>query len=322
MVRRQCIVALLLNLVSLTVLAQTEETVRLNTVSLVLDGTLTMPANAIKPVPVVLLIAGSGSTDRNGNILVPAGRPNGVKADSYRMLADSLAILGVAVVRYDKRGVGRSVRVDMSEKDLTFDTYIQDAIAWLNQLRADKRFFRFAVVGHSEGSLIGMVAARQAKASAFVSLAGPGSDIATKLKAQLGPQLPETAKQSIFNALDSLKAGLPVTPPTQYPVIRQMFRPSVQPYLISWMKYDPAVQLRLLTTPVLIIQGRRDIQVMVADAELLKADRPDATMVLFDEMNHILKNAPADPTENFKTYSNPTLPLTPGLATTIASFVK
>ena len=322
MTYRLYIPALLLNLISLIALAQTEEPIRLNTGSLVLDGTLILPANATKLVPVVLLIAGSGPTDRDGNISVPAGRPNGVKAGSYRMLADSLAKLGVAVVRYDKRGVGRSVWVDMSEKNLTFETYIQDATAWLDQLRADKRFSRFAVVGHSEGSLIGMVAAHQTKANAFVSLAGPGSDIATKLKAQLGSQLPETARQSVFNALDSLKAGLEVTPPTQYPVIRQMFRPSVQPYMISWMKYDPAVQLRLLTIPVLIIQGKRDIQVMVADAELLKAARPDATMVLFDEMNHILKNAPADRIENFKTYSNPTLPLTPGLATAIADFVK
>ncbi|WP_020605685.1 alpha/beta fold hydrolase [Spirosoma spitsbergense] len=180
------------------------------------------------------------------------------------------------------------------------------------------------MAGHSEGSLIGMIAARQTHADACISLAGPGDDITSKLKTQLKPQLPETDREAVFKALDSLKAGYTLgSLPTAYPAIHQLFRPSVQPYLISWMKYDPAVQLKIVTIPVLIIQGRRDVQVLVQDAELLKTALPDAQLVLFDAMNHCFKPVKTNSMQEAQTsYNNPDEPLTPGLATTIARFVK
>lgn len=303
--------------------AQTNEAVQLKTADLTLVGTLTLPAKIKRAVPVALLIAGSGPTDRNGNNPIPAGQPNSVKSNTYQLLADSLAARGIAVLRYDKRAVGGSVKPGMTEQGLTFENYIQDAVGWLNQLRADKRFSTIIVVGHSEGSLIGMVAARQAKADAFISLAGSGDDIGRKLKTQLGPQLGALDKQETFNALDSLQAGYLIRKlPTPYPAVQQLFRPSIQPYMISWMKYDPAAQISLLTIPVLIIQGKNDLQVTLTDAQRLKAGQPTAKLVVFDQMNHLLKNAPADRLANIATYSQADLPLTPGLVTTMANFIK
>jgi pimeloyl-ACP methyl ester carboxylesterase len=316
--------ALLSIIVCGSALAQPEEPMQLETADLVLDGTLTLPPAGTGPVPIVLLIAGSGPTDRNGNNPIPVGQPNSVKANAYKMLADSLAALGIATLRYDKRGVGRSIKIGMTEQSMTFETFINDATAWGNKLKADKRFSKLVVAGHSEGSLIGMIAARQTHADAYISLAGPGDDITSKLKTQLKPQLPEADREAVFKALDSLQSGYMLgSLPTAYPAIHQLFRPSVQPYLISWMKYDPAVQLKLLTIPVLIIQGRRDVQVLVQDAELLKAALPEAQLVLFDAMNHGFKNVKTDSMQEAQTsYNNPDAPLTPGLATRVARFVK
>ena len=282
---------------------------------LILEGTLTMPANPKKTVPVVLFIAGSGPTDRNGN----SGKL--LQTNCYQQLADSLAARGVAVLRYDKRGSGTNQKVaagKLNEEKARFDNYVADAIGFVAQLKTDKRFSKIVIAGHSEGSLVGMLAARQTQAAGFVSIAGPGRNIAEVLKVQL-KTLPDTLRNVAYRHLDSLRAGQVVRQPNF--MLLNLFRPSVQPYLMSWMQYDPAQEIKRFVGPVLIIQGKHDIQVAVSEAEALKVARPDAKLVLFDEMSHILKNAPADRAENIKTYNEPALPLTPGLAGIIAGFV-
>lgn len=321
MTRFLFLLAPLMSLVSYATIAQTEETMHYTVtqpanVSLTLDGTLTLPANMTKPVPVVLLIAGSGPTDRDCN------SGYGLKTDAFKMLADSLQRLGVAMLRYDKRGTGTNVREaakTVKESDLRFRHGADDAAGFVRQLLADRRFSKVIVAGHSEGSLVGMLAAEQTKASGFISISGPGRNSADVIKDQLST-LPDSMRNVATRDLDSLKAGQLVKQPPI--MLLALFRPSVQPYLISWMKYDPAVEIKKLKVPVLIINGKHDIQVSVAEAERLKAARPDADLILFDDMNHILKNAPEDRAENMKTYNNPTLPLTPGLATAIAEFAK
>jgi pimeloyl-ACP methyl ester carboxylesterase len=311
-------------LTALRVLAQSEEPIQLKADAFTLGGTLALPANLKGPIPVVLIIAGSGPTDRDGNSPVPIANLGTIKAGTYKLLSDSLVRKGIAVARYDKRFSGKSILLTAKEEDLRFDTYITDAVGFLQQLKSDKRFSKVVVLGHSEGSLIGMVAAKRANADAYISVAGSGDNIASKLKTQLGVQLAADDKEQTFKALDSLKAGFTLsTLPTNIPAIKQMFRPSVQPYMISWMKYDPAEQLKALTIPVLIIQGKRDMQVKVDDAEKLKAARPTNKLVLFDQMTHTLKDiAGDDQMTNLKTYTDPGLPLTPGLASAIATFVK
>ncbi len=325
--RYRLIITFLSLLTGLTTFAQSEEPIHYKItvpagIDLTLDGTLTLPANLTKPVPVVLIIAGSGSTDRDGNSPAPIATFGTLKAGTYRMLADSLVRQGIAVARYDKRGSGANIAATMKvlkPQDHRFDYYISDAVGFIRQLQADKRFSKVVVAGHSEGSLVGMLATIETKASGFISLAGAGRNIADVLKVQF-KGLPEEQRQLVYQDLDSLRSGQTVHKPAL--VALMVLHPLLQPAMISWMKYDPANELKRIKGPVLIINGKQDIQVAASEAETLKAARPDARLLLFDQMNHVLKNAPTDTTENFKTYTDPALPLTAGLATAIAQFVK
>jgi alpha-beta hydrolase superfamily lysophospholipase len=209
------------------------------------------------------------------------------------MLAEALAAEGIASVRYDKRGIAASVIKDLKEVDMRFEDLVVDAAAWITQLRNDARFASVTVVGHSEGSLVGMLAARTARADAFISLAGiarRASDvIRDQLKAQpLSAELASTSE----TILQALEAGQ--TTPTVPPVLAALYRPSVQPYLISLFAYKPSLEIAALRVPTLLVQGTTDIQVPVAEADALKAARPEATLRVIEGMNHVLKTAPAD----------------------------
>ncbi|HLI92563.1 MAG TPA: alpha/beta fold hydrolase [Puia sp.] len=291
------------------------ETLSLKTATGTLVGTLVVPADQ-KKVPVVLIIAGSGPTDRDGN------SPNmGLHSDMYKLLADSLASHGIASFRYDKRGVGASAGAMTSKADLTFDDYIADAAGWIELLRKDPRFSRTVVLGHSEGSLVGMVAAREAKADAYISAAGAGDRIDKVLLPQIEVQSAGLA-DSARRLFDSLAEGLAVHVASGPLLV--LFRPSIQRYMISWMKYDPRNEIKKLTVPILILQGTADLQVTIADAEKLKAARPDAILNLIPGMNHIFRDAGAgaDRAANLATYSNPSLPLDATLVGDIVSFIN
>ena len=303
--------------------AQTEETLRYNitspaNASLTLEGTLTIPAGAKKPVPVILLIAGSGPTDRNSNSAIPGYD----SINTFRQLAESLAKQGVAVFRYDKRGAGTNRSAFIAQmKGLigsTFDDAVSDAAGFIRQLQADKRFSRVVVAGHSEGSLVGMLAATQTKASAFISIAGAGQSIADVIKAQFRASGAAVAlvDKSIIG-IDSLKAGYTVQTLPLMPVPR-----SQQAYLINWMHYDPAIEINNFVGPVLLIQGKRDIQVAVSEAERLKKARPSAQLTFFDTMSHILKEAPTDRMANMATYKDARLTVIPGVVDVMAAFAK
>jgi pimeloyl-ACP methyl ester carboxylesterase len=285
-----------------------EDPIQLTTSTGTIRGRLLTPSRAGK-VPVALIIAGSGPTDRDGNSPLLPG-----KNDAYKMLAEALGADGIASVRYDKRGIGESRPAGPpSEASLQFDTYVADAAAWVTQLAADERFSRVIVVGHSEGSLIGMLAARKTSAAAFVSIAGAARRASDILRDQLRQQL--TGMPVLLDATEtvikSLEAGTVVDPlPLPIPAVpplASLFRPSVQPYLISWIKYLPSNELKDLTIPVLILQGTTDLQVTVDEAKALKAAKRDAELRIIDGMNHVMKAAPADPILNVATYSNPDL---------------
>jgi pimeloyl-ACP methyl ester carboxylesterase len=280
-------------------------------------GTLLMPAAATGKVPAALIIAGSGPTDRDGNSAL-AGRN-----DSLRRLAEALADAGVASLRYDKRGLGGSAVSGLSEADLRFETFVQDAASWVSFLRNDPRVSTITVLGHSEGALIGMLAARAARADGFVSIAGPGQRASDLLRAQLTPQLaalPELAAASEA-VLASLEAGETTTALPALPALAQLFRPSVQPYLISWFTYRPTEAIARLAVPVLIVQGTTDIQVPVTEAEALGRAKPDARLTIVPGMNHVLKLA-SDPTQQRASYGDPSLPIAPALAEAMTGFVR
>ncbi len=275
-----------------------------------LSGTLDLPAGK-GPFPVTLLIAGSGPTDRNGN------QPPFLVNDSLKKLGEALAQRGIAVLRYDRRGVGASRLAQPGERDLRFDMLVEDAADWVKLLRADKRFTRVGVMGHSEGALVGLLATRRAQADAYVSLAGAGRRIPDILRQQLKKLRPDLRDKS-DKILDELAAGRTVADPPRE--LASLFRPSVQPYLISWFRYDPAREIAAVNVPVLIVQGTTDLQIAVEDARALAAAKKDARLVLVDGMNHVLRLARTQEEQN-KSYFSTSQPLAPRLADEVAHFL-
>lgn len=276
------------------------------------NGSLIVPEGDA-PFDAVMLIAGSGPTDRDGN-------QQGMKTNAYKLLADQLADSGIGSLRFDKRMVAASYHAGQREEDLRFDTYVDDAAEWLRFLEMQPHVRRVFILGHSEGALIGTLVAGREHVSGFISLAGAGEKAADIIRRQLraGPGGEITLKLA-EPTLQKLEAG--EIDPAPNALLGPLFRPSVQPYLISWFKYDPAEELKKVSAPVLILQGTTDIQVLVDDANRLKAARPDATLTLIEGMNHILRIAPAERAANVATYNQPDLPLAPGLVDAIKGFI-
>lgn len=292
--------------------------ITLRTATGTIFGTLELP-DARGAVPVVLLIAGSGPTDRDGNSPLLPG-----KNDALKQLALALSARGIASVRYDKRGIAASAAAGPKETDLRFDAYVGDAVDWVRMLRADKRFSRITIAGHSEGSLIGMIAATRAPADGYVSLEGAGRPAPVVLQEQIDKQLasaPELRAQA-DHAIAELTAGRLVADPPA--ALVGLFRPSVQPYLISWFRYDPAHEIAAVRGRAAIVQGTADFQIPVVDGDRLHAALPSANYVVVQGMNHVLKHAPDMSSEIAIAagYTNPALPVEGIVVDTVAGVAR
>ena len=261
---------------------------------------------------VALIIAGSGPTDRNGNN--PSMTNNALK-----MLAEELALVGISSLRYDKRGIGQSKAAGLKEIDLRFDHYINDARHWIDYLVTLNNFNKIIVIGHSEGSLIGMIASQQTNVDKYISLAGAGQPIDLTIRAQLKAQPPIVLEQST-PILDKLLKGETVDNVPAF--LNALFRPSIQPYMISWFKYDPRQEIAKLNKPVLIVQGDTDIQVSLTDADNLAIANNKAKKVVIKNMNHIFKQATLNRQANLLTYSQPDLPIKAELIKVISDFSR
>lgn len=287
------------------------ETVRLPVAGGQLEGTLLVP-RASGSIPVVLLIAGSGPTDRDGN--QPSATPS-----SLQQLAESLATRQIATLRYDKRGVAGSKSAATSEAELRFEMFADDAAGWVHLLDKDRRFSRVIVAGHSEGALLGLLALRSAPAAGYISLEGPARSADSVIHDQLAKQLPPALMTESDTVLARLRRGT-VTDSVP-PALAALFRPSVQPYLISWFRYSGRQEIAQLSIPCLIVQGSHDLQVAPADADLLHEANPRCRVAMIDGMNHVLKQTPADMAGQMTSYQSPNVPLPNGLVDAIASFV-
>jgi hypothetical protein len=278
-----------------------------------LHGTLLTPEGPTRAVAVIL--PGSGPTDRDGN------SPAGVAASTYRLLAEGLAEQGVATVRIDKRAIGQSAAAMIAEQDLTFQTYVDDARGWAAETARMTGRPCVWLIGHSEGALVAQSAVADGNDSVcgLVLLAGAGRPAGTVLREQFEAGLPEALKAPAFAALDELEAGRQVADPPA--ALSALFRPAIQPYLISWAALDPADLIRDYNGPVMIGLGTTDIQVSLADARALSEAQPSARLVLWEGVNHVLKLAPADRAANIAVYGDPTLPLAPGVVEDVASFI-
>ncbi|AYF86125.1 alpha/beta fold hydrolase [Pseudomonas sp. DY-1] len=287
--------------------------IELDTGSGILRGTLLRP-KIDRPVPVALIIAGSGPTDRDGN------NPLGGRNDSLKKLAQLLARNGIASVRYDKRGIAGSQDAGIDERQLSIELYAQDAAAWGQRLKRNPHFSQLILIGHSEGALIASLAAEGAGADALVSIAGSARPIDQLLRDQLQSRLPPPLLHQSEALLASLRAGQQVAEVPQS--LEVLFRPSVQPYLISLFRQDPSEAFGRLRMPALILQGSHDIQVSVNDAEQLKAARPDAELAIIEGMNHMLRIVPMEMDQQLASYGNPNLPLARELGERILAFIQ
>jgi uncharacterized protein len=291
-----------------------EAILQMDTGSGVLTGSLVVPAGD-EPVPVVVIIAGSGPTDRDGNNVAA-----GLRNDSLKLLAHGLAVQGIASVRYDKRGIGSSQAAGPSEADLRFDTYALDAALWVGELALDKRFSHVGLVGHSEGALVAMVAAQRSPASSLVAIASPALGGADILRSQLRGQLPAHLTSRSDRILSALLDGKTVSNvPAELNVL---YRPSVQPYLISWFARVPTAELSRLSIPRLIVQGQNDLQIPEEQARKLKVACEACQLRIVPGMNHVLKSVGINQEAQLASYGDPDLPLSSELVPAVADFIK
>jgi alpha-beta hydrolase superfamily lysophospholipase len=278
-----------------------------------LHGTFTKPSNGPERGPAILILAGSGPTDRNGN------GPQ-LSTDTYRKLAEGFAVSGIRSLRYDKRGIGESRAMVAREEDVSFEDFISDAVTAAKSLSQRADVSSVVIAGHSEGAILALAAAPRTDARGIVLLCSPGRDLLEVIRAQLKGRLPAKLDIHANTILDELVAGRRVADVPQ--PLQVLFRPSVQPFLIGAGRFNPAKLIANATMPILVLFAERDIQVVRADLDALRVARPEARYVLLPEANHTLKTAPADLQGNLALYQNPAAPLDPGVVPPIVDFVR
>ncbi|WP_397363380.1 alpha/beta hydrolase [Olleya sp. R77988] len=274
-----------------------------------IDGTLLLP-NAINKPNLAIIIAGSGPTDRNGN-------QNFSRSNNLKKLAIGLTNNAIASFRYDKRIV-KQIRQNNVSKDIMFDDFVTDAISVIDYFKKQNKYNKIYIVGHSQGSLVGMLAAKD-KVDGFISLAGAGQSIDNVIIEQVeqtAPQFTEDTKR-IFKILKDGKTT------TDYPVaLSSIFNIEIQKFMMNWMQYNPTEILSTLEIPSLIINGTKDLQVSEAEAKLLKESSEKAELKIIKNMNHVLVTIEGDNLENSKSYNETYRPLATELVDSIVSFIK
>jgi alpha-beta hydrolase superfamily lysophospholipase len=283
-----------------------------------LNGTLLVPD--LKSFPVALIIPGSGPVDRDGN------SPSGLKASTYRLLAEGLALRGVASLRIDKRGMFASKAATPDANAVTISDYVVDIHSWVDIIRSKTGVACVWLLGHSEGGLVAIIAARERTTtiSGLILVATAGRPVGEVLREQLknNPANVAVLGQAL-SAIDILERGQRVNTVSMHPALQKLFNPAIQGYWISAFAYDPRHVLSGYSEPVLLLQGLRDIQVGEGDARLLKQAVPKANLVLLPNVNHVLKSVTTDDRNaNVATYADPSLPLALGVIDAIAGFVN
>ena len=306
---KKCLIVLLIFSVGFS-MAQTktlnEESL---SISPLIEGLLITPEST-QQLPLVILIGGSGPIDRDGNQMM-------AKNNSLRFLAEGLYEKQIAVFRYDKRIVKLMKKGNLIEDNIRLGDFIEDAVLVLEHFKNDPRFSKIYVIGHSQGSLVGMIASQE-RADGFISIAGAGQEIDDVIVDQIAKQAPGLEENARMSFDDLRVNGVAQN---YSPGLASIFRPSIQPFILSWMQYDPQVELSKLTVPILIINGDKDLQVQISEAEALYKAKPEAKYVIIKNMNHIMKEIHGDDLENQKSYNEYNRPIISELIDVITAFI-
>jgi uncharacterized protein len=296
----------ILGLSGMTVNASADESkIRIGAI----DAVLTIPPDVERP-PVALLIAGSGSTDHDGN------GPQ-IKPATLKKLSEQLVAHKIATLRYDKRGAGGWKPEFGRPEDFRFKDYVDDATALVNYLRNSGKFSRVVLAGHSEGGLVAILTARRVPVDRLVLLATAARKQGDLLKAQLErQQLPPDVMQPIAKAIDAIMAGQIVDPPPPGLAIP----PSMQPGIASAFTEDPIDPLKRIDQPTLIVGGGRDRQVARLDFIALSTASPLAKTLWLPQMNHVLNDV-GDDADDLAAYNQSDRALDTALVDAVADFI-
>ncbi|UMB60444.1 alpha/beta hydrolase [Lutibacter sp. A80] len=308
------IITFLIFFISILTVAQekeyTEIELSIPTNSVTINGTLLTP-NSSEKNPLVIIIPGSGPTDRDGNNAM-------MKNNSLKFLAETLSAKNIATYRYDKSALSYSKEAIEKIDTLTFNTFIYEAKSVINYFKKTEKYSKIIVAGHSQGSLVGMIAS-QNKADGFISLEGAGRSLDKILVEQIELQAP-FLKEETQKIVTELKKGNTVD--EFNPMLISLFNKQIQPFLISWIEYNPQEEIAKLAIPILIINGSKDIQAKVIDAELLHKAAPNSKLFIIENMNHIFKEIKGDLNENMQSYNDSKLPIMQNFSDKISTFVK
>ena len=275
-----------------------------------LYGTLYTPSVTTK-IPLAIIVAGSGPTDRNG------------VADSYKQLAEQLCKNNIATFSYDKRMIGKS-KMKLREEDAVLENFVDDLCAWIKFFESDTNYSEIVLIGHSEGALLSLLAAqRMPSVKQVVSLSGTGRPLQDVLKEQLSVQMKgqPAAIDQAFKYINTLAKGEKIKDVT--PTWNVLFRPSIQPFMITSFRYDPAKEIAKLKVPVLIVSGTTDIQISDEDAKKLSVASPSSKLVNIEGMNHTLKLCKSrDLSTQLQAYQDKTMPISTELVSEIVAFIQ
>ncbi|QOZ30507.1 S9 family peptidase [Bradyrhizobium sp. CCBAU 53421] len=300
----RALVTWLLLLASMASAAADESELRIGPI----DAVLTVPPDIARP-PVALLIAGSGSTDHDGN------GPQ-LKPATLKKLSEQLVARGIATLRYDKRGAGEWKKEFGRPEDFRFKDYVGDAAALIDYLRGSGKFAHVAVVGHSEGGLVAILAAQRVQIDRLVLLATAARKQGAVLKALLENQLPPDKFAPVGKAIDDIMAGQIVDPPPAGLAIA----PAMQPAIASAFTEDPIDPMKKITGPVLVVAGGRDHQLARLDFLALTTADIAAKSLWLPDMNHVLVDV-TDAADDVASYNEPERPLDPDLIDAVAGFI-
>lgn len=304
--------SLLLLCLFINVLSFSQETNPLETNVVInkhIEGSLLLPESKESDY-LAIIIAGSGPTDRDGN-------QNFLKSNSLKKLAHGLASEGIASFRYDKRIV-KQIRKGNIDKNIMFDDFVTDANYVVNYFADQGTFKSIYIIGHSQGSLVGMLAITD-KINGFISLAGAGQPIDVVIMDQIQKMAPGLAEDA-QKTFDILKNGETTT--DYPPALASVFNIDTQPFITNWMQYNPQELIKNITAPVLLVNGTKDLQVSVEEAKLLHEANKNVELAIIENMNHVLFIIEGDDLENSKSYNESSRAIASELIRTISTFIK